>query len=67
MELSDEVGPRRNAVRCLTCLAEIESLHRHDLRRCNCESSSGTAVYVDGGDSYAKRLFGPNAQWEELS
>jgi hypothetical protein len=64
---ASEIPARRNAVRCQTCLAEIESLHRHDLRRCNCESSSGTVVYVDGGASYAKRLFGPDAQWEELA
>lgn len=45
-------------IRCLNCLDIIESMHRHDLRRCACE-----AVYVDGGNDYT-RIGGNPEDWE---
>jgi len=40
----------RNAIRCDSCLDEIESAHRHDFRYCSCG-----AVFVDGGKDYLRR------------
>lgn len=36
-------------VQCLDCMKVIESVHRHDFKRCGC-SSNGT--FVDGGNIY---------------
>lgn len=40
----------RNAAKCLLCLDEIESKHRHDFVRCSCGS-----IFVDGGLDYQRR------------
>lgn len=42
----------KNAVQCKKCGDIIESLHRHDFKRCSC----GTCA-VDDGHSYLRRLF----------
>lgn len=44
----------RNAAQCNYCEQVIESKHRHDFRTCKCGRTS-----VDGGLSYARRLFEP--------
>jgi hypothetical protein len=54
-----------NAVKCLTCGVIIESQHRHDFRSCRCKNEK-TAVAVDGGSAYMRRVFGPEAKWVEL-
>ena len=41
----------RNSIRCLGCLDEIESTHRHDFKFCSCGQ-----VAVDGGKAYLRRL-----------
>jgi len=40
----------RNSVKCLLCLEEIESVHRHDFKFCKCGN-----IAVDGGKDYLKR------------
>ena len=40
----------KNSVRCLMCLDEIESKHRHDFVTCSCGN-----VSVDGGLAYVRR------------
>lgn len=40
----------RNSARCLRCLNDIESKHRHDFVTCQCG-----AISVDGGKDYFKR------------
>lgn len=70
--IDDEVGtyevdtPKRvltrNAVRCHKCGEVIESLHRHDFRRCSCGS-----VAVDGGLDYTKRSTVEGATFTEMS
>jgi hypothetical protein len=63
-------GVSKNAIRCLTCQATIESVHRHDFRGCDCpepdENGNGTKVYVDGGSSYQRRLWCNQSRWLEL-
>lgn len=54
---------KRNAIRCTRCGDVIESMHRHDFRRCSCG-----AVAVDGGHDYLKRCFKVSPDdFEELS
>lgn len=62
MENSEEKELRRNAVRCLRCDDVVESWHRHDFKTCRCGD-----VSVDGGLDYARRVFRPEAKYEELS
>lgn len=40
----------RNSARCLACLDEVESTHRHDFKSCKCGN-----VFVDGGKDYLRR------------
>jgi hypothetical protein len=40
----------RNSVKCLVCMEEIESVHRHDFKFCKCGN-----IAVDGGKDYLKR------------
>ena len=42
----------RNAIKCNNCGDVIESKYTHDFKWCSCET-----VAVDGGLSYARRLF----------
>ena len=42
----------KNAIQCTKCGDIIESVHRHDFKRCSC----GTCA-VDGGHNYLRRLF----------
>ena len=51
----------RNAVRCLHCDDVIESLHRHDFKRCRCGH-----VTVDGGPEYKRRLWSGDPSWNEI-
>lgn len=56
---------KRNAARCRKCGDEIESMHRHDWRACQCG-----AIYVDGGLAYIRRGGHPAdvedlSEWEE--
>ena len=39
-----------NKVQCLSCNAILESVHRHDFQRCECENQT----FVDGGGSYLR-------------
>jgi hypothetical protein len=40
----------RNAIVCVLCKEEIESVHRHDFKWCKCGK-----VAVDGGKDYRRR------------
>jgi len=40
----------KNAIKCASCLDEIESKYTHDFKRCKCG-----AVFVDGGLDYVRR------------
>ena len=51
----------RNSVKCLVCLEEIESVHRHDFKFCKCGN-----IAVDGGKDYLKRS-GNFAKCEDTS
>lgn len=42
----------RNSAKCLTCDTEIESVHRHDFKACQCGD-----LFVDGGKDYIRRGF----------
>lgn len=42
-------------LRCIKCGSIIESLSRHDLRKCSCGKIS-----IDGGDDYCKMSGDPN-------
>lgn len=55
----------RNAVHCDNCNTTIESIHRHDFVRCACPSDDD-AVWVDGGHSYNRRMFGKNCRFDEI-
>ena len=50
-----------NAIRCTKCDTIIESIDRHDFKRCPCKS-----VAVDGGKDYLRRIGDPE-NWEEKS
>ena len=52
----------RNSVRCLGCLDEIESTHRHDFKYCSCGS-----VAVDGGKAYLRRVYTGEFDYENTS
>lgn len=52
----------RNRARCNGCREVIESTFRHDFVSCGCGATS-----VDGGLSYARRVFDPGVDYEELS
>lgn len=56
----------RNAVHCNNCDKTIESFHRHDFRRCACVSDD-TAVWVDGGREYSRRMFGKDCDYIEIT
>lgn len=56
---------KRNAVHCNHCDTTIESLHRHDFRRCRC-TDDDTAVWVDGGFDYTRRMWGDHANYTEI-
>ena len=40
----------RNSAKCLICMQELESTHRHDYRKCKCGN-----LMVDGGKDYIRR------------
>ncbi|MBQ6267829.1 MAG: hypothetical protein IJK64_08675 [Clostridia bacterium] len=50
-----------NRIQCRRCGKIIESLHRHDFRRCACG-----ACAVDGGHDYLRRC-GNRDDWAEMS
>lgn len=52
----------KNAIRCNHCGTIIESLYRHDYRRCPCGR-----VAVDGGLSILRRAFIEDGDYTELS
>lgn len=52
---------KRNKIRCLKCLDEIESTHRHDFKWCKCRS-----VAIDGGHDYFRR-YGNSEDYENLN
>lgn len=54
-----------NAVHCHVCETTIKSTHRHDFRRCACPTDD-TAVWVDGGFDYKRRMHGDNANFTEI-
>lgn len=56
---------RRNAVHCNICQVTIESFHRHDFVRCACREDD-TAVWVDGGHDYARRMMGNLSNFTEI-
>jgi hypothetical protein len=37
-------------IKCLQCNTILESVHRHDFKRCECENRT----HVDGGNDYLK-------------
>ena len=49
-----------NRIKCLKCGQVIESERRHDLIWCSCGSCT-----VDGGTSYLKRAWRPDAEGPE--
>lgn len=53
-------------VRCETCQAVIQSMHRHDFRWCDCPADSDTKIFVDGGSDYTRMGFGSAARWTHL-
>ena len=56
----------RNSAHCLLCHADVESDHRHDLRRCKCGN-----IAADGGTGYWRRAGGayedPGVTWVDTS
>jgi hypothetical protein len=54
-----------NTAQCMTCGRIISSRHRHDFVWCACEQESDTAIAVDGGLDYVRRVFGSKAVWKE--
>ncbi len=45
---------------CAKCLDVVQSMHRHDFKRCNCE-----AIAIDGGSDYIKCVGNPeNFIWD---
>lgn len=54
-----------NAVHCNICNVTIKSTHRHDFRRCACPTDD-TAVWVDGGFDYMRRMMGDHANYTEI-
>lgn len=42
-------------IKCLKCGDVIESMHRHDFKRCSCGN-----IFVDGGEDYFR--FGGNIE-----
>ncbi len=53
-----------NRIKCLNCGDVLESLHRHDFKKCSCDDSH--SVFIDGGDSYCRMGIGPLARWVTL-
>lgn len=51
----------RNAARCHRCGTTIESKWGHHFVTCQCGD-----VSVDGGLNYERRVFKPDAKWDEL-
>jgi hypothetical protein len=51
----------RNRVQCKSCMAIIESKHRHDFQQCPCGET-----YVDGGLDYCRVGFG-NKGYKDMS
>ena len=56
----------KNAAFCFHCETEIESTNRHHMQRCKC-ASDDDAIWVDGGCSYLRRMWGQNALMEDRS
>ncbi|SER93075.1 hypothetical protein SAMN04487944_11319 [Gracilibacillus ureilyticus] len=44
-----------NKIRCKQCNDIIESIHRHDFKRCKCGS-----IFIDGGKDYQRFGWGGN-------
>ncbi|MEK6860567.1 MAG: hypothetical protein AABY07_01225 [Nanoarchaeota archaeon] len=40
----------KNAAQCKICLDIVESVHRHDFKRCKCGE-----IFVDGGKAYFRQ------------
>lgn len=55
----------RNAVHCNVCDTTIESFYTHDFKRCKCVNDD-TAVWVDGGHEYDRRMFGKDCNYTEI-
>lgn len=58
---------KRNAMKCLTCGAVVESKFRHDFQPCLCPEGSGTEIFVDGGLDYQRCGFGRKAIYVDKS
>lgn len=62
--MSAETDKPINGVHCLVCDTEIVSTHRHHWLRCKCDDDH--MVFVDGGDAYRRRGWGPKAHFRDL-
>lgn len=51
----------KNKARCLNCLDEIESTHRHDFQSCSCGD-----IFVDGGNEYWRAGFRVEESFERI-
>lgn len=64
--MPDNVKPRGGPVmKCLTCGAEIQSMHRHDWVACDCDSTE-TGIFIDGGSDYTRYGVGNKSKWAWL-
>ncbi len=58
------MAPVVNAVTCLHCGTRIESSYRHDWKVCPCGLEI-KGVFVDGGQAYTRRGWGPEAWFRD--
>ena len=55
-----------NQVHCKNCGESPWSAHRHDYVQCGCLTAD-ERVSVDGGMDYLRRVYGPNADFIDVS
>ena len=65
-ETSNSGHQERNRVKCLTCDTIIESRHRHDWQKCDCDHESDTMIFIDGGNHYRRMGAGNQARWDSV-
>lgn len=53
-------------VKCNTCGETIWSTHVHDMHSCSCDQNGDTAVWVDGGGSYLRLMWGDDASFRVI-